>query len=144
MIYLDASMVFSLHYRDRNTSAALALVRGASEPLLISSLCEVETVNAFALRVFRDEMSALNMENAVRDLEADIRSGVLLLRSFPQSAYAHVKVLAQSLTPVIGVRTGDLLHVAAAIELGADTLYTFDRKQHQTALAAGLTVNSLP
>ncbi|MGH9599742.1 MAG: type II toxin-antitoxin system VapC family toxin [Terracidiphilus sp.] len=144
MIYLDSSVVFSLHYRDGNTPAALALVRTASAPLLISSLCEVESVNAFSLRVFRNEMTTANMSVAVRDLEVDIRSGTLLLRPFPEAAFARARTLAQSLTPAIGVRTADLLHVAAAIELGARSLYTFDRRQHKTAEAAGLIVNPLP
>ena len=47
MIYLDASVVFSLHFRDANTPAALTLIGTADAPLAISSLCEVETVNAF-------------------------------------------------------------------------------------------------
>jgi predicted nucleic acid-binding protein len=144
MIYLDTSVLFSLHFRDANTSAALVLIAGVSESLLITPLCELETVNAFSLRVFRKEMLAINRDNAVRDLEEDIRSGVLNLQPFPESAFARARDLAQSLTPSIGVRAVDLLHVAAALELGAGTLYTFDLKQHRTARAAGLKVNYLP
>ena len=144
MIYLDASVVVSLHYRDENTPAALALLKRASAPLLISSLCEAEAVNALCRRVFRNEMTTANMRTAVRDLEADIQSGVLLLEPFPESAFTRAKTLAQTLTPVIGVRTADVLHVAAAIELGAQALFTFDQRQHKTAQSAGLTVNPLP
>ncbi len=144
MVYLDASILFSLYYRDANTSAALALLKDAVPPLLVSALCELEAINAFSLRVFRKEMSVLNMSNAIRDLEADIESGVLHFQPLPESAFARAKSLAQSLTPAIGIRAADLLHVAAAIELGAKSLYTFDRKQHQTARAAGLKVNPLP
>ena len=144
MIYLDTSVVFSLHFRDANTPAALALVARAPESLLITSLCELETVNAFSLRVFRKEMLPVNRDNAVRDLETDIRSGVLHIESLPDGAFTRAKALAQSLTPSIGVRAVDLLHVAAALELGANFLYTFDHKQHRTARAAGLIVNPLP
>ena len=141
MIYLDASVVFSLHFRDANTPAALALIGTADAPLAISSLCEVETVNAFGLRVFRKEMSPVNMANAVRDLNADIRSGVLQRCSFPESAFLRAKSLAQSLTPTIGVRTSDLLHVAAALELGAEGFFSFDQKQAKAAQAEGLRIN---
>jgi uncharacterized protein len=143
MIYLDTSVLFSLHFRDANTPAALALVAGTTESLLITSLCELETVNAFSLRVFRKEMLGINRDSAVRDLEEDIRLGVLHLESLPESAFTRAKVLALSLTPTIGVRAADLLHVAAAMELDASALYTFDRKQHRTARAAGLNVNRL-
>jgi predicted nucleic acid-binding protein len=144
MIYLDASVVFSLHFRDSNTVEALHLVATATETLLVSALCEMETVNAFALRVFRNEMSEGNMHNAVRDLESDLRSGILHWRPIPEAAFIRAKELSLKITPSVGVRAADLLHIAAAFELGAKTLYTLDQKQHQAAHVAGLTVNQLP
>jgi predicted nucleic acid-binding protein len=144
MIYLDTSVLVSMHIRDANTPAALILVRGTDEALLMSSLAEFETVNAFSLRVFRNEMQPINRDHAVRDLGDDVQYGVLTLLPLPDSAFARAKVLAQTLTSTIGVRALDLLHVAAAIELGASSLFTFDLKQHRTAQAAGLKVNHLP
>lgn len=144
MIYLDTSVLFSLHYRDANSPAALSLVGSAAERLLITSLCELEAINAFSLRVFRNEMQPVNRDNAIRDLEADIRSGVLVLRPLPDSAFTRAGILARTLTPVFGVRAADLLHVSAALELGVSSLFTFDQKQRRTAQAAGLAVNPLP
>lgn len=144
MIYLDSSFVVSLHFRDANSAAARSLIRGAAKPVLISSLVEVETVNAFCRRVFRKQMTLANMQNAVRDLETDIKSGVLSFQFFPDAAFSRAKVLAQTLTPSIGVRAADLLHVAAAMEIGTSAFYTFDEKQYKTAQAAGLAVNPLP
>jgi predicted nucleic acid-binding protein len=144
MIYLDSSVVFSLHFRDCNTGDAIRLVGGASEAVVVSAICEMETVNAFALRVFRKEMSARNMNVAVKDLESDLRSGLLLWKPLPQGAFARAKALPKKITPSIGVRAADLLHVAAALELGAGTFYTFDQKQRQAAQAVGIAVNPLP
>ncbi|MGO9336631.1 MAG: type II toxin-antitoxin system VapC family toxin [Terracidiphilus sp.] len=144
MIYLDASVVFSLYFRDSNTAEALHLVTTATETLLVSALCEMETINAFALRVFRSEISARNMDNAVRDLESDLRSGILKWMPFPESAFIQAKALTRKITPWVGVRAADLLHIAAALELGAKTIYTLDQKQLKAAHAAGLVVNQLP
>ncbi len=144
MIYLDASVLFSLHFRDRNTVEALHLAANATEAFVVSALCEMETVNAFALRVFRTEMSERNLDNAVKDLESDLRSGILHWRPIPEATFTRAKALSRKITPSIGVRAADLLHIAAALELGAKSLYTFDAKQHQAAQAAGLTVNRLP
>jgi predicted nucleic acid-binding protein len=144
MIYLDASVVFSLHFRDANTVQALHLVGAATDTLLVSALCEMETINAFGLRVFRSEMSQRNMDNAVRDLESDLRSGFLQWRPIPEGAMARAKALSRKITPSVGVRAADLLHIAAAIELGATYLYTFDQKQQKAAQVAGLAVNQLP
>jgi predicted nucleic acid-binding protein len=144
MIYLDASLVFSLHFRDSNTFEAMRLMGTATESLLVSALCEMETINAFGLQVFRSEMSARNMDNAVKDLESDLRSGFMQWRSIPEAAFTRAKALSRKIAPSIGVRAPDLLHIAAAFELGAKSIYTFDQKQHQAAQAAGLTVNPLP
>jgi predicted nucleic acid-binding protein len=44
------------------------------------------------------------------------------------------------ITPAIGARAADLLHIAAALELGATHLYTFEQRQKRAAQATGLTV----
>jgi predicted nucleic acid-binding protein len=144
MIYLDASVVFSLHFRDSNTVEALHLVGAATETLLVSALCEMETINAFGLRVFRGEISQRNRYNAVRNLESDFRSGFMDWRPIPEAAFTLAKALSRKITPSVGVRAADLLHIAAALELGAKTIYTLDQKQHKAAQAVGLTVNQLP
>ncbi len=143
MIYLDSSTVFSVQGRDANTNTAIALLKSAGETLALTQLCEVEFANALCLRMFRKEISRDEAAGSIADLEQNIRMGVYELLPFPDSAFTRAKVLAQLLTPSIGVRSVDLLHVAAAMELGATTLYTFDVKQHRTARAAGLKVNPL-
>lgn len=144
MIYLDASVVFSLHFRDSNTVEALDLIGNATEPLIISALCEMETINAFGLRVFRGEMSERNLDNAVKDLESDLRFGIMQRMPIPEPAFTRAKMLSREITPSTGVRAADLLHIGAALELGAKIIYTFDQKQHKAAQAVGLTVNQLP
>ena len=42
---------------------------------------------------------------------------------------------------MFGTRTSDLLHVAAALELGVDCLYTFDKQQRKLAQAVRLKLN---
>lgn len=144
MIYLDASVVFSLYFRDSNTAEAMRLVGAGTQTLLVSAFCEMEIINAFGLRVFRSEMSERNMRTAVKDLESDLRSGFLQWKPIPPAAFTRAKALAQKITPTVGVRAADLLHIAAAFELGAKLIYTLDQKQHRAAQAAGLRVNQMP
>ena len=144
MIYLDSSVVFSVQGRDSFTTAAIALLRAAHEPLIVTRLCEVEFVNAVCLRLFRKEISQSQAQSSIADLEQNILRGIYQRLPLPDSAFTRAKILAQALTPAIGVRAADLLHVSAAMELGASALYTFDQKQHRTAQAAGLAVNLLP
>ena len=65
------------------------------------------------------------------------------MRPLPATAFVRARALAEKITPSVGVRAADLLHIAAALELGAKSLYTFDQRQHQAAHAVGLTLNKL-
>ena len=144
MIYLDSSVVFSVQGRDVNSPAASALLQSVRETLALTRLCEVEFINALSRRRFRKEISEAQAQASISDLENNLLRGVYQLLPFPDSAFTRARALALTITPSVGVRAADLLHVAAAIELGASALYTFDQKQHQTAQAAGLAVNPLP
>ena len=68
----------------------------------------------------------------------------LLLRALPDAAFERAKVLSRQQTPKLGTRTADLLHVAAAVELGAVSLFSFDLQQRKMAQAAGLKLNRWP
>jgi predicted nucleic acid-binding protein len=144
MIYLDASIVLSLYRPDRNSAFAASLIAAADAPLILSSLCEFETVNAFSLSVFRKEIMEQEAKRARQKLDLNIEWGTYLVRPLPESSFTRAKALAQKITPSIGVRATDLLHIAAALELGAKSLFTFDQRQHEAAQAAGLKLNQLP
>jgi predicted nucleic acid-binding protein len=144
MIYLDSSVVFSVQVKDRNTLAAVTLLQSKHDILALTQLCEVEFVNALYLRLFRKDISESQAQASLADFEKNLLKGIYQLLPFPNTAFDRAKELAQTLTPTIGVRAANLLHVAAAVELGASSLFTFDRRQHRTAKAAGLTVNPLP
>jgi predicted nucleic acid-binding protein len=144
MIYLDPSLIFSLYCSDFNTPAAGILIRDADEPLVLTPFSELETVNGFYLAQFRKELSDGEAWRIRFNFDLDIEAGVYQLRPVPERSFTRAKALTQMITPTIGVRAADMLHIAAALELGAKSLYTFDVKQHFAAKAAGLSVNLLP
>lgn len=51
--------------------------------------------------------------------------------------------LSRQITARLGTRTADLLHVAAAIELKADYLYSFDQQQRKLAQVVRLKTNRI-
>ena len=144
MIYLDSSLLVSLYCLDANSVAAAGALQAAKAKLLITALGELETVNAFGLRVFRKEITASQADAARLTFEKDILAGVFLLRALPDAAFERAKVLSRQQTPKLGTRTADLLHVAAAVELGAVSLFSFDLQQRKMAQAAGLKLNRWP
>ena len=144
MIYLDTSLLVSLYCLDANSAAAAGVLQSVEEPLLVTALCELEAVNTFGLRVFRKEISSRQAETSLLNFEKDLRDGVFQLRALPEAAFERARKLSRQITPQFGTRTADLLHVAAALELGASGFFSFDLQQRKAAQAAGLKLNPLP
>jgi predicted nucleic acid-binding protein len=111
------------------------------EPMLVTSFCEFETLNAFSLGQFRGSMTEVEVERLRNNFQSDIKAGIFIPLELPQSSFIRAISLSSRITASVGVRAADLLHIAAALELGATTLYTFDQRQSKAALAVGLNVN---
>lgn len=140
-IYADSSFLVSLYSADTNWSTATRAMQASTGECFVSTLGELEVVNAFGLRVFRKEVSAVQAQSSVIDFEKDLRDGILQLRGLSDSIFERARQLSRETTAKLGTRTADLLHVAAALELGADFLYSFDQQQRKLAHAVRLKLN---
>jgi predicted nucleic acid-binding protein len=140
-IYADPSFLVSLYIPDANSAAALRTMRASSGDRFVTALCELEVVNAFALRVFRKQASPAEGDAALTNFEKDLHEGLFQLRGLPERVFERAKQLSQQTTAKLGTRTADLLHVAAALELGADFLYSFDQQQRKLAQSVRLKLN---
>lgn len=107
----------------------------------VTAFGELEVVNAFGLRVFRKEVSAAQAQSSLTDFEKDLRDGVLQLRGLLEPVFERARQLSRQTTAKLGTRTADLLHVAAALELGVDCLYSFDQQQRKLAQTVRLKLN---
>ena len=134
----------SLYSADANSAAAAGALQETSEGLLLTALAELETVNSMGLRVFRKEISHAQAEASQRAFEEDLRSGVFIRRAVTAAAFDGACRLSRKTTARMGTRSADLLHVAAAIELGAASFFSFDLRQRDVAQDAGLTLNPMP
>jgi predicted nucleic acid-binding protein len=141
LIYLDSSLIVSLYCLDANSATAATLLATVEDTLLISTLVEIETVNTFALREFRKEITRQQAEASLQNFTQAVRDGVFLLRALPELAFMRARQLSLQLTPRLGVRSEDVLTVAVALELGATSFFSFDPRKRKMAEAAGLKLN---
>ena len=141
MIYADASFLVSLYGPDANSGAAARAMRAAKQPIVVSTLGELEVVNAFGLRAYQKEASAMEAQVSLEALKRDLRDGVLRPCPLPERAFERARSLSEQTTARLGTGTTDLLHVAAALEMGAESLYSFDKQQRKLAQAVRLKVN---
>ena len=140
-IYADTSFLISLYSPDVNSAPAARIMRTAEGERLVTTFGELEVVNALQLRVFRKEVSIAQAQAALKDFEGDLRDGVFQLRSLPELVFERARELSRQSTARLGTRTADLLHVAAALELEADYLYSFDEQQRKLAHTLHLKLN---
>lgn len=138
--YADTSFLASLYVLDDNSALAAARMKRAKLPLLITAFGELELTNAVALRLFRKELSASQVKAAHALIRKDLEDGILMVSGLPASVFERAKQMARRQTARLGTRTLDVLHVASALVLQADTFYTFDTRQAKLAGAEGLLV----
>jgi predicted nucleic acid-binding protein len=139
--YVDTSFLISLYSIDGNSRVAAVVMRNSPGEHLVSTLGELEAVNALELRVFRKEISRAQARSSWQAFASDLQDGVFQLKALPEQVFERAQLLSRRSTARLGTRTADVLHIAAALELGADRLYSFDQQQRKLAQAVRLKLN---
>jgi len=140
-VYADPSFIVSLYSPDANSAAAAHTMQATFAQPFVTTFGELEVVNAMGLRVFRKEVSPVQAQSSLLEFEKDLRDGVFQLRELTDPILDRARQLSRQTTAKLGTRTADLLHVAAALELSVDCLYTFDLHQRKLAQSLRLKLN---
>jgi predicted nucleic acid-binding protein len=139
--YADTSFLVSLYTPDANSEAAFALFVKGADRFILTPFGEAESVNAIELRVFRKEISPAQADRSLAHFHRDVDDGAFeIVRFVSASCYERALLLSRQYTRQLGTRGMDVIHVAIALEEGAEVFYTFDRLQSKLASRAGLTV----
>ena len=138
--YADTSFLISLYTPDVHSTAAATRMARAKTILFLTPFGEAELTNALELRLFRREIDRAEAKAALVAFEQDVRNGVFSLQPMAAAVCQRAKQLSRKHTAALGVRTLDVLHVAAALVLQAEAFYTFDTQQGKLAQAEGLRV----
>jgi hypothetical protein len=140
-IYSDQSFLVSLYSLDANSPVAVQTMQASQGDRFLTTLGELEVVNALEWRVFRKDISPTQAKSSLDDFEKHLREGFFQLRGFVDAFFERARQLSRQTTAKVGTRTADLLHVAAALELGADYFYSFDQQQRKLARSVHLKLN---
>ena len=141
MNYADTGFLCSLYAPDAHSAKAAAVMKRQTGPLAFVWLHQLEFRNALRLRVFRKEITAKQRDASLNLLLADL-AGDWFEHASPPLAEVMVEAerLSASHSEKIGTRSLDILHVAAALVIGAPVFLAFDKRQSSLAKAAGLKV----
>lgn len=141
--YPESSFVISLYVPDRNAEAAVSAMRATRAESILTPLVELEVVNALEQRVFRREASPAEARRSRASFEQDLDAGVFRRVALPESVFVKARAIALQTTATVGTRVIDLLHVAAALELGAGAFFSFDERQRKLAGSQRLKLNPM-
>ena len=137
MIYLDTSAAVPLFVREPASKAVDAWLESCTDPIISSDWIVTEFASALSIKVRRGEINARQARAAWKDFDAFCNSGLRLL---PVSRKAFRQAAMMALNAPSGLRSGDSLHLAMALEAGASGLSTADDTLENNAKAKGLNV----
>jgi predicted nucleic acid-binding protein len=139
--YFDSGIIVKLYVREATSPDAIRLVGAYVAPYWLTQWQALEVKNAIRLKAFRKEITAVEMNQSIAAFEQDIATG-----RWQHPVYTAATVeqkadeLSASHSATLGCRTLDIIHVAAAVVIGAKEFITFDGRQGAMAKQAGLTV----
>ena len=140
-IYADTNVFFSLYVTDANSPRADTWRQANPVPIGFTGFHRIELRNALSLAVFQQRVTTAEALAAWQEVQQDLASGLLVAKpDLWGKLVREAENLAEHHTPVIGTRTLDVLHVAAALVLGATEFCTLDTRQGKLAQLAGLHV----
>jgi predicted nucleic acid-binding protein len=139
-IYADTSFFVSLYLTDKHTAEAERRLRHRPS-IWMTPLHVAEWTHAVEQHVFRKAVSRAEADLLIQRFREHNAQGLWKQGAFPEQSLKVCPQLAQQHTALLGTRTLDTLHVAAALELKAERFWTFDQRQEKLALAVGLKGN---
>lgn len=130
MIYLDTSAAMPLFVPEPSSAAVDAWFEDCAEPLVASDWIVTEFASALAIKERAGALAVKDARDAWREFEAFCGVGLRLL---PVSREAYREAAALARHAGHGLRAGDALHLAVALEAGAKGLATLDTNQADNA-----------
>jgi len=139
MVYLDTSVVVALLTVEPKTTAVAEWFRSLDEPPTSSDWLLTEFASALSIKARAGRLSDAQAKRVRKEFDALI-SGGLRLVPVGRSAFQRAADLVSQHR--YGLRSGDSLHLAFALESGAGELATLDATLARNAKRNGLSVTA--
>ena len=143
--YIDTALFVKAFVMEADSPGTICLLEQIGEPFAYSHLHELEIPNAIRLKRLRGEITKTQETAALRAFHADVDAGRFERIAYDLAAvFIGAERLSAKCSAMIGSRSLDLWHVAAALETGCDTFVSYDSRQRKAAELSGLHVLPAP
>jgi len=139
-VYADSSFFVSLYIPDQHSSEARRLLSQHAR-IWLTPLHRAEWAHGVARRLFQRDISVSEAQTIYDSFERDREARLWVEVGLPEMAFERCIQLARQQATRIAIATFDTLHVASALELGAERFWTFDQRQAKLARAVGLKIS---
>jgi len=141
-VYADSSFLVALYLQRERSPAAAAFMQSHGLALPFTPWHRLEVRNAIRLAVFQGLIDSRQARTQLRQLDADLHEETLIVHAPVDwvTVLRRAEQLGAAHHEMIGCRSSDLFHIAAALEMEAELFLTYDARQKKMAQAAGLKV----
>jgi predicted nucleic acid-binding protein len=147
IIFAETSFLCSTYRNDIHSAKVSAYLGNVTQAIMVTSLVLFEYRQSLRLQNFQNSANAAIgttttvSQKMMAAIQQDLTDQRLVIASVDWSAAHQIaETLSAKHTGTIGCRFADILHVAAAIEIGTTHFLSFDSGQRALAEAEGLTV----
>jgi predicted nucleic acid-binding protein len=132
----------ALYLQQQSSLVAATFMQQHGSALPFTPWHRLEVRNAIRLAVFHGAIYPPQGKAQLKQIDADLREETLIVHVPIDwvTVLREAEKLGAAHNESMGCRSGDLFHIAAAVEWGADRFLTFDERQKKMAKAAGLVV----
>ena len=143
-LYYDSGVLVKLYVREDRSDEVTRFVARRGESVAVNRLHELEIRNALRLKRFRDEIDDVQLAASLGMIAADFAARRLIRNEVDwRVIHDEAERLSAVAGATVGVRTIDVIHIAAALTQMATGLVSLDQRQLAAARMSGLRVVEL-
>lgn len=140
MVYLDTSVAVPLFVQEPASERVAAWFATCADPIVAADWIVTEFASALSLKERRGEITAEDARAVWSEFEAFCGTGLRLVAVSRKSFEAAARMVRDAAS---GLRSGDSLHLAVALEIGASSMATADANLDANAKKQGLKTTRL-
>ena len=141
MIYVDTSAIVKLYIKEPDSLSVSEWIKKNNLSIPLTSLIELEFINALKLKQFRNEINNDDFDKILLMLHEHENKGVYYRPAMNWlQIFTQALSLSKNYTSHMGSRSLDILHISSAIFLEMEGIVTFDDRQAQLSIIAGLKI----
>ena len=143
-LYYDSGVLVKLYVREDLSDDVTRFVARRGQAVAVNRLHELEIRNALSLKRFRGEIDDGQMAASLGMIAADFAARRLIRHEVDwRVIHDEAERLSAVAGATVGVRTIDVIHIAAALTQMATGLVSLDQRQLAAARMSGLRVVEL-